>query len=129
WGDSMRLATILAILAAVALRCTAALAQTCSGMAVGQLTTLNGFVPFQGTSSLWNQDISALQPDPNSNNIINFIGSTVTLHPDFGPGTYNRQSIGIPYQIVAGSQLKVPIIFGLYPDRAIPGRCRFRPMR
>jgi hypothetical protein len=96
-------------------------AGTCAGMSVGQLTSLNGFVPFQGTNSLWNTDISAAPVDPNSANIINFIGATITLHPDFGSGTYNSQSIGIPYQVVAGSQAKVPIIFGLYPDDSDPG--------
>src|SRR5258706_581244 len=78
-----------------------ALAQggTCSGMTVGQLASLNGFVPFPA-SSLWNTDISAAPVDSNSANIINFIGQTVTLHPDFGAGTFHNQSIGIPYQVV-----------------------------
>src|SRR5712692_4304176 len=79
---------------------------TCAGMSVGQLTSLNGFVPFL-SSSLWNTDISTAPVDSNSANIINYIGSTVTLHPDFGSGTYAKQTIGIPYQVVAGSQLKV----------------------
>ncbi len=81
-------------------------AGTCSGMTVGQLTSLNGFVPFP-SSSLWNTDISSAPVDPNSANYINFIGSTVTLHPDFGSGTFHSQTIGIPYQVVAGTQAKV----------------------
>ena len=74
-----------------------ALAQSgaCSGMTVGKLTSLNGFVPFDA-ASLWNTDISSAPVDSNSANIINYIGSTVTLHPDFGAGTYAGQSIGIP---------------------------------
>jgi DNA-binding transcriptional LysR family regulator len=52
-------------------------AGTCSGMTVGQLTSLNGFVPFPSTS-LWNTDISTAPVDSNSANYINFIGSTVT---------------------------------------------------
>src|SRR5579863_3162067 len=80
---------------------------TCAGMTPGQLTSLNGFVPFQGTSSLWNADISTAPVDSNSTNILNFIGTGKTLHPDFGGGTYDGQSIGIPYQIVAGTQAKV----------------------
>ncbi len=79
-------------------------AGTCAGMTVGQLTSLNGFVPFP-SSSLWNTDISTARVDSNSTNIINYIGSRVTLHPDFGSGTYANQTIGIPYQVVAGSQL------------------------
>src|SRR5271157_4784812 len=86
---------------------------TCGAMAVGQLTSLNGFVPFP-SSSLWNTDISTAPVDPNSANIINYIGSTVTLHPDFGAGTYGGQSIGIPYQVVSTSQPKVAVNLGAY---------------
>lgn len=115
--------SVLVVVLMVLATCGSALAQagTCAGMSVGQLTGLNGFVPFQGTNSLWNTDISSASVDPNSANIINFIGSSTTLHPDFGSGYYNNQTIGIPYQVVAGSQAKVPIIFGLYPDESDPG--------
>jgi hypothetical protein len=93
---------------------------SCAGMTVGQLTSLNGFVPFS-SSSLWNTDISAAPVDPNSANYINFIGSTVTLHPDFGSGTFHNQTIGIPYQVVAGTQAKVPIKLGDFFDESDPG--------
>src|SRR5579863_7270129 len=100
---------------AVVLLCGPAFSQagTCAGMTVGQLTSLNGFVPFP-SSSLWNTDISSAPVDPNSANYINFIGSTVTLHPDFGSGEYHNQTIGIPYQIVAGTQAKVSITLGAF---------------
>ncbi len=109
-------------LVALFLFCETASSQagTCSGMTVGQLTSLNGFVPFQSTS-LWNTDISASAVDPNSANYINFIGSTVTLHPDFGAGTFHNQTIGIPYQVVAGSQAKVPVTLGPFFDESDPG--------
>ncbi|HKX00030.1 MAG TPA: hypothetical protein VJN43_19970 [Bryobacteraceae bacterium] len=99
-----------------------ALAQSgsCSGMTVGQLTSLNGFVPFPA-DNLWNTDISAAPVDPNSANIINFIGSTVTLHPDFGAGTFHNQSIGIPYQVVAGTQPKVNVTLGTFASESDPG--------
>ena len=108
--------------AALFLFCGTAISQagTCSGMTVGQLTSLNGFVPFQ-SSSLWNTDISAAPVDPNSANYINFIGSAVTLHPDFGAGTFHNQTLGIPYQVVAGTQAKVPVTLGLYFDESDPG--------
>jgi hypothetical protein len=93
---------------------------SCSGMSLGQGASLNGFVPFPATN-LWNTDISNAAVDPNSGNIINFIGSSVTLHPDFGAGTYHNQTLGIPYQIVAGTQAKVPITYGLYQDESDPG--------
>jgi hypothetical protein len=62
---------------------------TCAGMTPGQLASLNGFVPFQGASSLWNTDVSTALVDPDSSSIINFIGTSTTLHPDFGQGTYD----------------------------------------
>lgn len=70
---------------------------------------------------MWNQDVSSAPVDPNSANYIAFIGSTVTLHPDFGSGTYKRSTVGIPYQVVAGTQAKVPVKVTLYPDESDPG--------
>ena len=116
-----RIAAVLLIVLQISWNAPA-LAQsgTCSGMTLGQLKSLNGFVPFE-SSSLWNTDISNAPVDSNSANIIGFIGSTVTLHPDFGAGTYAGQSIGIPYQIVAGSQPKVTVTLGAYADESDPG--------
>jgi len=111
------------VLVSVALAfCNPAFCQagTCSGMTVGQLTSLNGFVPFP-SSSLWNTDISSAPVDPNSANYINFIGSTVTLHPDFGAGTFHNQTIGIPYQVVAGTQAKVTVTLGAFASESDPG--------
>jgi hypothetical protein len=118
----MRRAMLAVAVAVVSLFSVAALGQagTCSGMTAGQLTSLNGFVPFP-SDNLWNTDISALPVDPNSANIINFIGSTVTLHPDFGAGQIRNQTIGIPYQVVAGTQAKVNVTLGLYFDESDPG--------
>jgi hypothetical protein len=93
---------------------------TCSGMTVGQLTSLNGFVPFP-SNNLWNTDISTAAVDPNSANYINFIGSTVTLHPDFGSGTFHNQTLGIPYQVVAGTQAKVNVTLNAFADESDPG--------
>ena len=109
-------------IASLFLYCGSAFSQagTCSGMTVGQLTSLNGFVPFQSTS-LWNTDISAAPVDPNSANYVNFIGATVTLHPDFGSGTFHNQTLGIPYQVVAGTQAKVPVTLGAFFDESDPG--------
>jgi hypothetical protein len=100
----------------------AALAQSgaCNAMTVGQLKSLNGFVPF-AADSLLNTDISGASVDSNSANIIDYIGSTVTLHPDFGSGLYAGQSIGIPYQIVAGSQRKVSVKLGAFGDESDAG--------
>src|ERR1700751_1500579 len=109
-------------LAAMLALCGHAFSQagSCSGITVGQLTSLNGFVPFP-SNSLWNTDISSSPVDPNSANYINFIGSTVTLHPDFGAGTFHNQTIGIPYQVVVGTQAKVTVSLGTFASESDPG--------
>jgi hypothetical protein len=95
-------------------------AGTCAGMTPGQLTSLNGFVPFPA-DNLWNTDISSAPTDPNSDNIINYIGSAVTVHPDFGSGKWDGQYMGIPYQVVSGSQAEASIQFGAYGEESDPG--------
>src|SRR6266550_9359780 len=70
---------------------------TCAGMDIGPAADLNGFVPFPADNA-WNTDISSIPVDPNSDNIIAFIGASSQLHPDFGAGLYNGSKIGIPYQ-------------------------------
>ena len=118
-----KISSILSIVTIVTLAWSgAAFAQsgTCSGMSLGAGASLNGFVPFP-SSSLWNTDISNAAVDPNSANIINFIGSTVTLHPDFGAGTFHNQTLGIPYQVVAGTQPKVAVKLGAFADESDPG--------
>ena len=89
-------------------------------MSAGQGASLNGFVPFSSDSS-WNQDISQAAVDPNSTQIINFIGSATGLHADFGSGLYQGSSIGIPYTIVDGTQETVGIKFTQSADESDPG--------
>jgi hypothetical protein len=95
-------------------------ASACSQMAVGQGASLNGFIPFN-SSSLWNQDISAAAVDPNSTAIINDIGASIGLHPDFGSGEYNGSDIGIPYTVVNSQQPMVNINFTAYGSESDPG--------
>jgi hypothetical protein len=93
---------------------------TCAGMSLGPLASLNGFLPFP-SNNLWNTDITNAPVDPNSANYINYIGSTVPLHPDFGAGLYDGQHMGIPYQIEAGSQPMVPVRLTAYGSQSDPG--------
>ena len=95
-------------------------ANPCSRLTTGQEGSLNGFVPFPPTS-LWNSNIANAQVDPNSAAIINFIGSRQPLHPDFGSGLYDGQTIGIPYVVVPVSQMPVMINFTAYGDESDPG--------
>ena len=86
---------------------------SCSGMSTGQGASLNGFLPFP-SDNLWNKDISSSPVDPNSANILNFIGNSIGLHPDFGAGLYNGSSMGIPYSVVDASQSLIPINYTAY---------------
>jgi hypothetical protein len=93
---------------------------TCSVMSTGQGASLNGFRPFPADNA-WNQDISSAAVDPNSDAIINFIGPSIGLHPDFGSGLYAGSSMGIPYSVVGASQGAVNINFTAYGDESDPG--------
>jgi hypothetical protein len=93
---------------------------SCSQIATGQGATLHGFVPFPA-SSPWNQDISAAGVDPNSAAIVNFIGTSTVVHPDFGAGLYNNGTMGIPYVVVGASQAPITISFTAYGDESDPG--------
>jgi len=92
----------------------------CNGFTVGQEGSLNGFIPFPA-NSLWNTNIANAQVDPNSAAIINFIGTGQPLHPDFGSGLYDGQTIGIPYVVVPSTQPLVNINFTAYGDESDPG--------
>jgi hypothetical protein len=89
-------------------------------MTVGPLAPLNGFVPFP-TDNAWNTDISSAPVDPNSDAYINYIGGSAALHADFGSGLYSGQSIGIPYQVVPGTQAKVSVRLKAYASESDPG--------
>jgi hypothetical protein len=93
---------------------------SCSQIATGQGASLHGFVPFPA-SSPWNQDISAAALDPNSVAIVNFIGGSTAVHPDFGAGLYNNSTMGIPYVVVGAGQAPVTINFNAYGDESDPG--------
>jgi hypothetical protein len=92
----------------------------CNVITTGQGSDLNGFRPFPADNA-WNQDISGAAVDPNSAALINFIGPTIGLHPDFGSGEYQGSSIGIPYLVVDGSQGMSAINFTAYGDESDPG--------
>ena len=92
----------------------------CNGITLGQEGSLNGFVPFPA-NSLWNTNISSAPVDPNSAAIINFIGSSTPLHPDFGSGLYQGQTFGIPYIVVPVNQPLSTIQFTAYGSESDPG--------
>jgi hypothetical protein len=95
-------------------------ASGCSQMSLGQGASLNGFVPFPSNRQ-WNQDISSAPVDANSTAIINFIGSSIGLHADFGAGLYQGSTIGIPYTVVGALQPLVDVNFTAYGSESDPG--------
>jgi len=95
-------------------------ASSCSSMSLGQGASLGGFVPFPA-GSLWNTDISSAPVDANSAAIINFIGSGIGVHPDFGAGQSGGSTMGIPYLVVGAQQPSVTINFTAYGSESDPG--------
>ena len=89
-------------------------------MSTGQGASLNGFVPFP-SDNLWNKDISSAAVDSNSTAIINYVGSSIGIHPDFGSGQYNGSYMGIPYTVVDGTQPLIPINYQAYGSESDPG--------
>jgi len=90
-----------------------------SGALINTGPTLAG-CPMFPANNIWNARVDALPVDPMSNTYINAIGASTTLHPDFGSGLWNGGSIGIPFNLVSGSQPLVPITFD-YSDESDPG--------
>lgn len=67
----------------------------------------------------WNTDISNVETDPNSDNIIASIGNAVHLHPDFGT-VWDNAPIGIPYNLIGKNQPMKAITFQ-YKSESDPG--------
>lgn len=66
--------------------------------------------------NIWNTPVDTLPVDGNSGAYINTIGRTTGFHPDFGT-VWEGAPIGIPYNIVPGTQAKVNVDF-YYPDES-----------
>ena len=70
--------------------------------------------------NVWNTPIASLPVDPHSAEYIAAIGPDNVLHPDFGQGDWDGEPMGIPYNVVPGSQPKVPVTF-MYASESNPG--------
>jgi len=93
---------------------------SCSSMTLGSGASLGGFVPFPA-DSLWNRDITNDPVDSNSTAVINFIGSTLGVHADFGAGQFQGSTIGIPYLVVGSQQPPVTVNFTAFGSESDPG--------
>lgn len=69
---------------------------------------------------VWNTPITDLPVDPMSDAYVQSIGANIGLHPDFGAAFWQGAPIGIPYNLVPGTQPLVPMRF-LYADESDPG--------
>ncbi|MBI4612052.1 MAG: hypothetical protein HY720_00415 [Planctomycetes bacterium] len=85
---------------------------------LGPGASLGGARPFPADNP-WNQEVSRLPIDPNSDALIESIGADRPLHPDFGT-VWEGAPNGIPYVVVRGNQPRVPVSFE-YADESDPG--------
>lgn len=80
-------------------------------------------VPVFPSDHIWNTRIDSLPVDSRSDEYVGTIGNTACLHADFGSGMYEGNMMGIPYNIVNGTQERKTVLFdyadesdaGLYP--------------
>jgi hypothetical protein len=74
--------------------------------------------------NIWNTRIDSMPVAANSAAYINTIGSSTTLHADFGAGVWppgSNQPIGIPFVEVDSSQPNVAINYTAFGDESDPG--------
>ncbi|MEI9811771.1 MAG: hypothetical protein WDO18_03465 [Acidobacteriota bacterium] len=79
-----------------------------------------GACPVFPGNDIWNQPIDGLPVAGNSSTLVNTIGASTRMHPDFGSGLYQGAPIGIPFVTVAGTQTKYPASFD-YDDESDAG--------
>jgi hypothetical protein len=78
--------------------------------------TLGGNQLFPDDSP-WSRRIDQAPVAANSGTLVANIGSSSTLHPDFGT-VYEGAYIGIPYNVVSAGQTPLDVIIDAYPDES-----------
>jgi hypothetical protein len=81
------------------------------------LMTLAGHQLFPSDNP-WNQVVNTAPAAANSAVLVATIGATRGLHPDFGAAAPGDTPIGIPYNIVSGTQPKVTVVIDAYPGES-----------
>src|SRR5689334_23381217 len=66
----------------------------------------------------WNQQITTAPVAANSSTLVASVGTSRGLHADFGSGTWQGADIGIPYNVVTGSQPKLEVVIDAYADES-----------
>jgi hypothetical protein len=80
--------------------------------------------PTLPANDAWNTRVDHLPVHARSNEFVSSIGSSQTLHPDFGSGVWPPSSdspIGIPYLEVGAGEPLVDIIYDAYGSESDPG--------
>jgi hypothetical protein len=90
-----------------------------TGWSMAQGASTIAGCPIFPADNVWNTPIDHLPVDSHSSAYITSIGATTGLHPDFGT-IWEGAPIGIPYNIVPGTQPRVSITFD-YDDESDPG--------
>lgn len=90
----------------------------------GDLPDGSGDCSILPANNIWNRRIDTMPVHARSTDYVNAIGSSATLHADFGSGVWPAGSdspIGIPIVEVPSWQTKVPIIYTAYGSESDPG--------
>ena len=66
----------------------------------------------------WNQTVNAAPVSANSSTLVGSIGVASHVHADFGSGLWDGARLGIPYNVVAGTQPKVAVVVDDYADES-----------
>src|SRR4051812_38573442 len=74
--------------------------------------------PVFPANSPWHQVVANAPVASNSATLISSIAHDDNIHADFGAGTWDGARIGIPYNVVPGSQAKLPVVIDAYPDES-----------
>jgi hypothetical protein len=98
----------------------AAAALVCAGSASALKLPAAPNCPIFPTSNAWNQRVDSLPVASNSAQIIQSIGPSVGLHPDFGSGLWDGGPIGIPFDVVSKATPRSRVRFD-YADESDKG--------
>lgn len=82
-----------------------------------ELLTLFGNLVFPADNP-WNQRIDNAPVAANSATLVASIGLTAGLKADFGANLWEGAYIGIPWNVVSGSQAKISVIVDAYPNES-----------
>lgn len=106
----------------IGMAATATLGLCLLGSACVPFTPLTGVTNCNVTTtdSFWRGTAANLPIMSGSAGIVANIGATRGLHADFGSGIYEGEPMGIPYNVVPGTQPTVAVTFD-YPDESDPG--------